>query len=100
MLGYYLRYSKIAFHNPFLVLFSSHQVFRAKEVMDNGAVAVMKSGILSGAVIDPDRVVIGTEEGLFCVDLDRAGEFVISSACHRQDCSEKASITFFSLLLQ
>lgn len=29
---------------------------------------------MSGAVIDPDRLVIGTEEGLFCLDLDRSGE--------------------------
>ena len=29
---------------------------------------------MSGAVIDPDRLVIGTEEGLYCVDLDRDGD--------------------------
>lgn len=29
---------------------------------------------MSGAVIDPDRLVIGTEEGLFCLDLDRSGK--------------------------
>lgn len=35
---------------------------------------------MSGAIIDPDRLVIGTEEGLFCLDLDRSGElFVIYS---------------------
>lgn len=27
---------------------------------------------MSGAIIDPDRLVIGTEEGLFCLDLDRS----------------------------
>lgn len=30
--------------------------------------------VMSGAIIDPDRLVIGTEEGLFCLDLDRSGE--------------------------
>lgn len=30
---------------------------------------------MSGAIIDPDRLVIGTEEGLFCLDLDRSGMF-------------------------
>lgn len=29
---------------------------------------------MSGAIIDPDRLVIGTEEGLFCLDLDRSGK--------------------------
>jgi len=29
---------------------------------------------MSGTIIDPDRLVIGTEEGLFCLDLDRSGE--------------------------
>lgn len=29
---------------------------------------------MSGAIIDPDRLVIGTEEGLFCLDLDRNGK--------------------------
>jgi len=30
--------------------------------------------VISGAIIDPDRLVIGTEEGLFCLDLDRSGK--------------------------
>lgn len=34
---------------------------------------------MSGAIIDPDRLVIGTEEGLFCLDLDRSGELSKSS---------------------
>lgn len=32
---------------------------------------------MSGAIIDPDRLVIGTEEGLFCLDLDRSGKLEI-----------------------
>lgn len=35
--------------------------------------------VMSGAIIDPDRLVIGTEEGLFCLDLDRSGELSKSS---------------------
>jgi len=46
-------------------------VYRAKELVDN-TVTVIKSAC-SGAIIDPDRLVIGTEDGLFCVDLDRDG---------------------------
>ncbi|XP_034934095.1 serine/threonine-protein kinase Genghis Khan isoform X2 [Chelonus insularis] len=45
-------------------------VFRAKELLDN-TLAIIKN-VMSGAVIDPDRLVIGTEEGLFCLDLDRS----------------------------
>ncbi|XP_017876835.1 serine/threonine-protein kinase Genghis Khan isoform X1 [Ceratina calcarata] len=44
-------------------------IFRAKELLDN-TLALIKN-VMSGAIIDPDRLVIGTEEGLFCLDLDR-----------------------------
>ena len=47
------------------------QVFKAKEVMDN-SITLTKTA-MSGAVIDTDRLVIGTEEGLLCIDLDREG---------------------------
>lgn len=47
------------------------QIFRAKELLDN-TLADIKN-VMSGAIIDPDRLVIGTEEGLFCLDLDRSG---------------------------
>ncbi|XP_012175618.2 serine/threonine-protein kinase Genghis Khan isoform X2 [Bombus affinis] len=45
-------------------------IFRAKELLDN-TLALIKN-VMSGAIIDPDRLVIGTEEGLFCLDLDRS----------------------------
>lgn len=32
---------------------------------------------MSSAIVDPDRLVIGTEEGLFCLDLDRNGELFL-----------------------
>lgn len=48
------------------------QIFRAKELLDN-TLAFIKN-VMSGAIIDPDRLVIGTEEGLFCLDLDRSGK--------------------------
>jgi len=47
------------------------QMFRAKELLDN-TLALIKNA-MSGAIVDPDRLVIGTEEGLFCLDLDRTG---------------------------
>jgi len=39
--------------------------------------------VMSGTIIDPDRLVIGTEEGLFCLDLDRSGE--LSKLSKNQD---------------
>ena len=42
-----------------------------KEVMDN-TVTVIKNA-LSATPIDKDRLVGGTEDGLFCVDLERDG---------------------------
>jgi len=46
-------------------------VMKPKEVMDNSITLTKTAG--SGAVIDTDRLVIGTEEGLLCIDLDREG---------------------------
>ena len=47
-------------------------VFRMKEVMDN-TVTVIKNA-LSATPIDKDRLVVGTDDGLFCVDLERDGK--------------------------
>lgn len=41
--------------------------------MDN-TITITKNAI-SSAVIYPDRFVIGTEDGLYCVDLDQLGEY-------------------------
>lgn len=41
--------------------------------MDN-TITITKNAIAS-AVIYPDRFVVGTEDGLFCVDLDQLGEY-------------------------
>ncbi|XP_003425741.1 serine/threonine-protein kinase Genghis Khan [Nasonia vitripennis] len=46
-------------------------IFRAKELLDNTLTLIVIKNVLSGAIIDPDRLVIGTEEGLYCLDLDR-----------------------------
>ena len=43
-----------------------------KEVMDN-TVTVIKNA-LSATPIDKDRLVVGTDDGLFCVDLERDGK--------------------------
>ena len=43
-----------------------------KEVMDN-TVTVIKNTI-SATPIDKDRLLVGTEDGLFCVDLERDGK--------------------------
>jgi len=34
--------------------------------------AITKNAMAS-AIIDPDRLVIGTEDGLYCIDLDQLG---------------------------
>lgn len=52
------------------------QIFRAKDLLDN-TLAFIKNA-MSGAIIDPDRLVIGTEEGLFCLDLDRSGKWIVT----------------------
>ncbi|XP_048525386.1 serine/threonine-protein kinase Genghis Khan isoform X4 [Dendroctonus ponderosae] len=45
-------------------------VLLARELIDN-SLAMLKN-TLSSAIIDPDRIVLGTEEGLYCIDLDRS----------------------------
>lgn len=30
---------------------------------------------MSSAIVDPDRLVIGTEDGLYCIDLDQLGKY-------------------------
>ena len=49
-----------------------------KEVMDN-TVTVIKNA-LSATNIDKDRLVVGTDDGLFCVDLERDGEITIQNS--------------------
>nr|XP_053649279.1 serine/threonine-protein kinase Genghis Khan-like [Cherax quadricarinatus] len=44
------------------------EVFTAHEVVD-GSVTLIKNAVC-GTVIDPDRLLLGAEEGLFCIDLD------------------------------
>lgn len=45
-------------------------VLLARELIDN-TLNLLKN-TLSAAIIDPDRIVMGTEDGLFCIDLDRS----------------------------
>jgi len=63
----------------------SIQVFRAKELLDN-TLALIKNA-MSGAIVDPDRLVIGTEEGLFCLDLDHSGKFLGTLSLQQFICS-------------
>ena len=44
-------------------------VFRCREVLDN-TVSIIKNA-MSASLVDRDRIAVGTEDGLFCVDLDR-----------------------------
>ncbi|CAH1179570.1 unnamed protein product [Phaedon cochleariae] len=41
----------------------------ARELID-ASLALLRNA-LSAAIIDPDRIVLGTEEGMYCLDLDR-----------------------------
>lgn len=46
----------------------NRMVYQAKEVLDN-TVSIVRTAV-SASVVDQERIVVGTEEGLFCVDLD------------------------------
>lgn len=46
-------------------------IFRVREVLDSSL--TMLRGAQSALIIDPDRILLGTEDGLFCLDLDRSG---------------------------
>lgn len=45
-------------------------IFRVKEVLDSSLTVIRNA--LSSIIIDPDRILLGTEDGLFCLDLDRS----------------------------
>lgn len=49
-------------------------IFRIREVLDS-TLSVIR-GALSALIIDPDRILLGTEDGLFCLDLDRSGKLI------------------------
>jgi serine/threonine-protein kinase MRCK len=51
--------------------------------MDNNLALIKNT--LSGAIIDPDRLVLGTDEGLFCLDLDRTGKISFKSSKRNAD---------------
>lgn len=57
----------------FIVIVIFIQIFKAKELLDN-TITITKNAMAS-AVIDPDRLVIGTEDGLYCIDLDQLGMY-------------------------
>ena len=50
-------------------------VYRAKELVDNTVPVVKNTGC--GAVIDAERLVIGTDDALYCVDLGSDGNLTI-----------------------
>ncbi|UYV73630.1 gek [Cordylochernes scorpioides] len=50
----------------------NRMVYQAKELLDN-SLSIVKN-TLSAFIVDSDRLLLGTEEGLYCVDLDREGE--------------------------
>uniref|UniRef100_A0A915L687 CNH domain-containing protein n=1 Tax=Romanomermis culicivorax TaxID=13658 RepID=A0A915L687_ROMCU len=50
--------------------FPQRKAFELKELLDNQSLPLIR-GALSAAVIDKDRIALATEEGLFCIELDR-----------------------------
>uniref|UniRef100_A0A336K2J9 non-specific serine/threonine protein kinase n=1 Tax=Culicoides sonorensis TaxID=179676 RepID=A0A336K2J9_CULSO len=44
-------------------------IFRIKEVLDSTVTLVRNA--MSALIIDPDRILLGTEDGLYCMELDR-----------------------------
>lgn len=48
------------------------KAFECKELLDQLSLPLLRSTVcLCAAVIDKERIAIGTEEGLFCIELDR-----------------------------
>lgn len=45
-------------------------IFRVKEVLDSSLTVIRNA--LSSLIIDPERLLVGTEDGLYCLDLDRS----------------------------
>jgi serine/threonine-protein kinase MRCK len=43
-------------------------IFKIREVLDSSLASVRSA--LSALIIDPDRILLGTEDGLFCLELD------------------------------
>lgn len=52
-------------------------IFRVKEVLDSSLTLIR--GAQSALIIDPERILLGTEDGLFCLDLDQTGSYKIVS---------------------
>lgn len=48
-------------------------IFRVKEVLDSSLTLIR--GAQSALIIDPERILLGTEDGLFCLDLDQTGSY-------------------------
>jgi serine/threonine-protein kinase MRCK len=48
-------------------------IFRLREVLDSSLSTIRNA--LSSLIIDPERLLMGTEDGLFCLDLDRSGKW-------------------------
>ena len=59
------------FRTDMQFLFLFYFFYRCREVLDNTVSIIKNSHALSACLIDKDRIVVGTEDGLFCVDLDR-----------------------------
>ncbi|KAL5287961.1 gek family protein [Megaselia abdita] len=44
-------------------------IFRVREILDSSLTIIRTA--LSSLIIDPDRILLGTEDGLYCLDLDQ-----------------------------
>lgn len=44
-------------------------IVRVKEILDSSLSVVRNA--LCGLIVDPDRILLGTEDGLYCIELDR-----------------------------
>ncbi|XP_064621934.1 serine/threonine-protein kinase MRCK alpha-like isoform X5 [Lineus longissimus] len=60
---------------------TANRVFKAKEIYDS-SLTLLKNA-LSAAVIDSTNLLLGTEEGLHCIDLNKDGEFFQKEAVTR-----------------
>ena len=58
-----------------LILYLKQQIYQAKEVIESN---VQIKQALCATIIDTDRVCLGTEDGLFCIELMKESKLVLA----------------------
>ena len=66
----------------FVILFYIQQVYQAKEVTESNP---QIKQALCATIIDTDRVCLGTEDGLFCIELMKESKYLFQAFVTRPD---------------